>query len=89
MCSGGAGAQVTKSSGCREDAGRARMERRRGARWTRKGGEGQASFQDVDAVVGATPGSDARDQQDATSADSSNSSGPPTQTTSGSGELDL
>ncbi|KAK9095491.1 hypothetical protein Scep_026960 [Stephania cephalantha] len=50
--------------------------------WTSEGGEGQASLKDGDAVVGATLGSDAGYQQNATSADSSDSGEPPTRTTS-------
>ncbi|KAK9100246.1 hypothetical protein Scep_023676 [Stephania cephalantha] len=57
--------------------------------WTSEGGEGHASLQDGDAVVGATLGNDAGDQQDATSANSSDSGEPPTRTTSNSGGLDL
>ncbi|KAK9157180.1 hypothetical protein Scep_003754 [Stephania cephalantha] len=70
----------------RLQGGRGRRKWSEGAvqRWTSDGDEGQASLQDGDAVVGATPGSDAGDQRDATSANSSDSGEPPTRTTNAS-----
>ncbi|KAK9132364.1 hypothetical protein Scep_011892 [Stephania cephalantha] len=60
---------TARSSGSREDADGAVQ------RWNNKCGEGQASLQDGDAVADATPGNDAGDQHDATSADNSDSGG--------------
>ncbi|KAK9118527.1 hypothetical protein Scep_016620 [Stephania cephalantha] len=53
MCSDGAVAQATRSIGFRVDAD-GRWSEYAVQRWTSEGGEGQASLQDGDAVVGAT-----------------------------------
>ncbi|KAK9149219.1 hypothetical protein Scep_007976 [Stephania cephalantha] len=62
---------------------------RRGVAVDQRVRRGQASLQDGDTVVDATPSSDAGDQQDATSANSSDSGEPPTRMTSSSGGPDL
>ncbi|KAK9165656.1 hypothetical protein Scep_000847 [Stephania cephalantha] len=58
------------------------MERRRGAVVDQRGRRRSGEPPDGDAMVGATLGSDAGDQQDATSANSSDFGEPPTRTTS-------
>ncbi|KAK9131901.1 hypothetical protein Scep_011429 [Stephania cephalantha] len=55
-------------SGGRGGCGRRGWSKSVVQRWTCEGGEGQASLQDDDALVGATPGNDVGDQRDATSA---------------------
>ncbi|KAK9163018.1 hypothetical protein Syun_003920 [Stephania yunnanensis] len=86
MCNGEVGGEATRSNGSKEDADSANGAK---ARWTNKGSDGQASLQDGDAVAGTTPGSNMGDQQDATSADSSDSEEPPTRTTNSGGRANL